>query len=603
MPSILFRYILRDLLKVLAISTVVLVTVIAFGAALKPLGDGELGPIALLRYILLAMPPMLQFALPFSAAFSATIVYHRMTQDREIAACAGNGIAYHRLLLPAASLGVVLTIGLLVLANFISPFFWEAMERTARLAAPEYLARAVERGEPVRAGKTLIRVNRVTEIDPALINEVAPPDDANAPTVAPPRSNPEDTVLFLEGVIVAVREDGEIVSDAAASDGVFRLTRLEGRTVITSLLRDAVIYSHASETLIWTPEPRLGEHVLEDTFRTTPKFMNLRRLHEVTREPESFWKVREKVDALRVWLARRTVREGLSAMLAQTGRAVLTTRQLELPPGLLDEPTSGRPGGLGPADTAAPVAGATVTGREYVLYGGRLTPTMLDRSGVETAWIVEPAPGQSTVRLVQITQGQATQEIAAESVLIRPQMSALDLDPRLDLELHNAVSRDLRLQSGVETKQALMLVSSLTLRQPGIDAIEGYSIDALTTHPLAAGAPAEVFPLTVAIDREVMALRDSALSRIHERAALSVACLVMMLLGAVLAVRLQNALPLTVYFVSFVPAILALLATSAGADLVQSVEVSNAFGLSILWAGNAALAIGTLIVYRLVARN
>ena len=107
---ILFRHIFLELVKVLVVTTSVLVTVIAFGAAIKPLSENLLGPLDLLRYILLATVPMLQFALPFSAAFAGVVVYHRLTIDNEIVAMAASGIPYRRVLMPAVALGLVLTV-------------------------------------------------------------------------------------------------------------------------------------------------------------------------------------------------------------------------------------------------------------------------------------------------------------------------------------------------------------------------------------------------------------------------------------------------------------------------------------------------------------
>ena len=66
MPFMLFRYILRDLIRVVTLTTVVLVSVIAFGAAIRPLAEDQiLGPGQIAVYIMLAIVPMLQFALPF----------------------------------------------------------------------------------------------------------------------------------------------------------------------------------------------------------------------------------------------------------------------------------------------------------------------------------------------------------------------------------------------------------------------------------------------------------------------------------------------------------------------------------------------------------
>ncbi|MHC5007046.1 MAG: hypothetical protein ACYTGF_06770 [Planctomycetota bacterium] len=60
MPWLLYRYLLGELLRVFALCASVLVLVIAFGAAIKPLaGDDLIGPLQTAKYIMLAAVPML----------------------------------------------------------------------------------------------------------------------------------------------------------------------------------------------------------------------------------------------------------------------------------------------------------------------------------------------------------------------------------------------------------------------------------------------------------------------------------------------------------------------------------------------------------------
>ena len=109
MPWRFYRYMLVDVLRQFAITAVILVVVIAFGATIKPLSNGGLlTGWDTLKYLALAIVPMLQFALPFAAAFAATICLHRMAQDNEIIAMSVSGQSYTKLLAPMAFLGVYL---------------------------------------------------------------------------------------------------------------------------------------------------------------------------------------------------------------------------------------------------------------------------------------------------------------------------------------------------------------------------------------------------------------------------------------------------------------------------------------------------------------
>ena len=111
MPWTLYRYILKDLLKLLVFTTVVLTVVISFAASIKPMSEGLLSPGSMFRFIIYTVPTMVQFAVPFAGTFAGTMVFNRMVNDNEILACAAGGISYRALLVPVISLAGVLASG------------------------------------------------------------------------------------------------------------------------------------------------------------------------------------------------------------------------------------------------------------------------------------------------------------------------------------------------------------------------------------------------------------------------------------------------------------------------------------------------------------
>mgnify|MGYP002626823928 CR=1 FL=1 len=87
MPFTLYRYMLWELLRLMAIATVVLIQVMSIAASIKPLSEGIFDGPTYIRFVFYMMPSMLEFALPFAGAFAATLLYCRMTNDNEILAC------------------------------------------------------------------------------------------------------------------------------------------------------------------------------------------------------------------------------------------------------------------------------------------------------------------------------------------------------------------------------------------------------------------------------------------------------------------------------------------------------------------------------------
>jgi hypothetical protein len=146
---------------------------------------------------------------------------------------------------------------------------------------------------------------------------------------------------------------------------------------------------------------------------------------------------------------------------------------------------------------------------------------------------------------------------------------------------------DLRLKGGQERRVLEMGVSSLLERA----AERG------------AGRPAEAEVLAGPAGKlreHVDDLMREVVSKEHERYAMSAACLVMVLTGAIMAMRLRNALPLTVYLWAFFPALGTVVAISGGQQLVHG---KGAIGLPVLWSGVVVLAVWMLVEYRRLARR
>src|SRR5438046_9534701 len=79
LPWTIWRQTFLELWRLLLLTGVVLAVVISFAVSVRLTAQGKLGPLDTIKYMLLVMPPMMQFTLPFAAAFGATLAYHRMS--------------------------------------------------------------------------------------------------------------------------------------------------------------------------------------------------------------------------------------------------------------------------------------------------------------------------------------------------------------------------------------------------------------------------------------------------------------------------------------------------------------------------------------------
>ena len=103
------------------------------------------------------------------------------------------------------------------------------------------------------------------------------------------------------------------------------------------------------------------------------------------------------------------------------------------------------------------------------------------------------------------------------------------------------------------------------------------------------------------LEKRLERLDWEILARLLKRYALSVTGLLLVCLGAVLAMVLRESLPLVVYLVAFLPSVLDLILISSGEHMMR--EGDLVIGGIIMWSGNAALLVMFIVAYLKLRRN
>ncbi len=226
MPWRFYRYMLVDVLRQFAITAVILVIVIAFGAAIKPLSsESLLTGWDTMKYLFLAIIPMLQFALPFAGAFAATICLHRMTQDNEFIAMSVSGQSYVRLLVPMAVFGGTLTIIVAFLAQSVIPLYIGKMAEQMTSDLPRLLTNSIKQHTPFVQGNLVIWAEDIF-LD----------------------SNSSDDRMALDHVAVAKTDDnGEAKMYFTAAAAVVDVQNVDNRTSLYVRMRDTTQWTKNDE--------------------------------------------------------------------------------------------------------------------------------------------------------------------------------------------------------------------------------------------------------------------------------------------------------------------------------------------------------------------
>ncbi|MEX2673148.1 MAG: LptF/LptG family permease [Phycisphaeraceae bacterium] len=545
----LHRYILRELLKLLAASSAVLVVVMAFGFSIGPISEGLLGPAQMLRVIVYTIPGMLLFALPFAAAFASTLLFFRMAADNEITACAATGVSYRSLLAPVLIVGLLLTGSLFWLSNWVVPHFWRVVSQEVEQDVAEMVVRQIQRREVVRLGRLLLYADVAHSNVP--INEDIPEGSLR------PYNR-----LVLDGVAVGrmSRDGGMAGGDGAAERAEVNLYREDERDRVYATLRLINVTYNDPETgrLVFNERASVRAQEIPLPFSQEPKFMSLPQLRNLVQQPELSSSVRGKKSDLVEALA-------VHHLLEQLQQELIEHDELELDTG---------------------------RGERHQLRNvvGQIQGSDLN---------LEPRSGE-TFNVRTRSGGLISQQLDARSGRLEVSDDELAEELRINLVLERVTVRDRTLPGSSTLREVTLPL----LRFDATVMADLRTADVAELMTLSEGhAASDVVAARAALSEQVLDLLRDITSRMHERGAIAVNCALVLMLGAVMAMLLRNQVPLTIFFWCFVPAVLVFLGITTGQNMIQSLRFPIQWGIMMTWAGNAILAATVVGVYWRLSRN
>ena len=565
MPWTLYKYILRETGKLLLLTTLVLVVVMSFGAAVQPMSDGKLSAGLLIKFVLFTAPTVLGFALPFAGAFASTLVFIRLANDNEVLACSASGISYLRILAPVVALGVVLTGGMLLLANSVVPSFYRLAERTLESDAITVLVSELNQKQHVefKDHGLVLYAESATEF---------PPQPVEGSVL------PMSQLIQLEGVAV-----GEIVQPTAQTeDGnppppphIGRDTTARSATLavfenpdnddtwVQLNLENVVRYDPASGELVRITSFPTRAIKLPSLFSDTPKFLSASQLRDYEREPERHSQIRDGLQQLASAMATESLRQ---AFIQVKDHAILH----------------------GP-----------LTGDQYVLSA----PNIEEDGDLLRLYGDNDQP----VRVLHYTDGHIVGTPArvyeAPSAFVRVQTNAFNPEPSIDMELQNV-----SIPSGADgttVGNPEILLSQLSWPRFLPEGLKERRADELLAEARrdTYAESESVAGVTVGLENLLSSLRSEIVAERHERAASAVSCALLLMLGAMLSIRFRGHSPLVVYFWSFLLAIVTLIIISSGVNVASGTSASLMLGMGVVWSGNALLLLVLFATYRRLSRN
>jgi lipopolysaccharide export LptBFGC system permease protein LptF len=589
-PWTLWRSTFLELWRLVILSSVVLVSVLALAASVRYIADGRLGPVDALIFISWGLLPMLQYALPFAGGFGATLAYHRMAQDNELVAAGGGGVSHRAILVPALASGLLLGGFLWVLTSEVIPGQLYRMERMVYRDVSRIVHASLDSGQAFAINRNMmVRADSVRRLGP----------------------DPERGIyerLSLTGVAAIELDDsGKVVGEATASHALVAFAQVEDAgggvremgldgprsgsrgsvatgvggpgsgdtgpsaplvTRVSLVLRHA--YRSSDRSGMSGMVESLPIHFARPEFLSDkPKYLSNRDLARLPRNPDRL----NHIDNMRRDLARAIAQyevvQEFRELLAQDGRVQLT-------------------------DGSGQVYSVRAGGMVYsaALEGWELTPL----EGDERIEVERYHPDRGAARTVT--------RFSAQQALIRADAAPDPLQSRtgLTLRMREVRTQGSHVEAGGERPElAYTGLAPADDPLPRLLEHSSHEMIAEAGARMAAGRADEGTAKRMHnLEERLERLEREVISKLHERWASSAASLVMVLAGAVTAMRLGASLPLTVYLWSFFPALLAVMTISAGEHIAHKMGLS---GLVVLWSGVGVLTIYTLGAFLLVRKH
>ena len=591
MSRTLFWYVFKDLARIFILASAALAGIMSFGGLLRPLTEQGLDAAQVLRVLGYFMPAMQTYSLPVAALFATTMVYGRLAADNELTACRAAGVGYWPIWMPAVVLGLIVATLSLVFLCFVVPIFTLKVEQVIYSNLAKLVANQIEHnhrivlegtdsqqtifaqqafvlpappGDPKAqvvqlVGPLFVRYERATDKNlPLADRRPPPPEDFYLATIATAFIHPNDLT-------------GEITIVAKLLDGVkfpraFHETPKGGKPMQYSVHETA-----------YTSDP------FPSPVRENVKFMPIGTLNQVLEHPEESKRIRGLLaDFVNSEQQQQYLQDVQQALLYRGGEARLTA------------------GG----------------GERYSIERGDCPVEIRG----DKLLIGPPDPGKRPARVRRFAGGIPFDAIAQQVRLrVWPDVITHTLSAEADLIDTTMRTGDERLDSG-----GLQPVESAVASMPGEPTLKSsFPLDFTVPMPAdvqkiesrdarfyakgSGGDPVEQSRLR----KELLKLKNSAISEKHSRVSFAISCLILVMVGCALGMMFKSGNFLSAFALSVVPALISIVLVVTGQHVCENIpyELPRNFndplnlGLYLIWSGNAAVLVIAVVLLRRLSKQ
>lgn len=565
MSRTLFWYIFGDLVKIFLLTAVALAAVMSFGGLLQPLVKHGVDLSQTLQILYYILPAMSTYSLPIAALFATTLVYGRLAADNEITAVRASGISYLAAAVPAAVLGLVVSILSLLLLCYIVPVSTMQVERVIYSNIARHIANSIDKQSSIRIpdGPTVMAEEaRVLPIDPALPRrqavELVRPTIVVGKVVEVPDAPTEKLKKMRVPEQFYLAESATIfIQPTLLGDEMEISARFVGGASFPREFADSTQGGVASTTY--------GPQIIPSPLRENTRFMDLPKLRAILAEPGR---------------AQR-VAKNLADVNRMAQKEQLVGRIIEL----LDTP-------------ARRAVLHTTAGEQFVIVLRTAVPRLV-KGQLELAPpqpLTEPfAEGEGPLLITRLTNGVETLRIeaAAASISFEPDRQ----QPMFSAQL---VAED-AITSTVTDVAAPRSRFRMYFSVPMDERLAAVARRTTTSFASDEEIPGQ-------LQRALTVTRNEVKSELNSRASFAVSCIVLVMVGCALGMMFRSGDFVSAFGVSVIPAVLCIILNVAGRHTAENVpsiippDWTNplTIGLVLMWTGNTIVAVvGVIMLTRL----
>ena len=557
MNKTLFTYIGLDLIKATGLTLIVLTLTLTTLGIIEPLRKQGLDASLALLVFTMTLPVMLSFTMPFAALFAACFVYGRFSQDNELLASRASGISTITLLRPALMLGIVVTVASWILSNNLAP----VMARRGTEAITNNIRGLMCRKLAVRGfigfQDMTIHADRVERY-------------------------PDKHYDKLQGVVVIKRknEGGHVEIWAARSARArFSVNHATHRAFVNLTLDEPVVMSSDDPSVRKQSIGSLNSVSFDKRIKEKPAWYSWSELLAALNDPSKSITVQQAIPKIQQAICSDIFARRITETLQSTGVYDKFTKHNDRYIIKAPKVSIGGPGRI-----------------------------LLGAGGPENAQLVE---------ITEIRDGKSAKKATATSGGIKITWDEFTRRPEISITLGKDVrSTDLTVPDSDPTGVGADWIRG-PIRIPKdiraeIDEITPYQAyhnggkgGGLTDNPTIHS------DLDLLNNSHVVKLRRDIISEMHTRAAYSLSCLLMVMLGGVLGLIFRGGQFVSALVTATVPATAVIVTILMGKNIAQNPDVlladnpdaSITMGITIIWGGIVLLAVATGLTYWRVSKK